>query len=137
MPTESGRLSRQVAEFDAALGRPDGPLVRARTLDEADAIIQFTGYRRAFDDKGESEDWWAGQFKLLTTPAPRTGFAPAVPEHFKLLVIGRASWYAEPAVELLARTLERALGRESPPKKDGRDQERVAEQVARALRSPP
>jgi hypothetical protein len=134
MPAESGRLSRQVAEFDAALGRSGGPLLRARTLDEADAIIQFTGYRRAFDDKGESEDWWEGQFKLLTPPVPRTGFAPAIPEHFKLLVIGRASWYAEPAVELLARTLERALGRESRPKKDGRDQERAAEQVARALR---
>jgi hypothetical protein len=126
MPTESGRLSRQVAEFDAALGMPGGPLLRARTLDEADAIVHFTGYRRAIDGKGESEDWWEGQFKLLTPPVPRTGFAPAVPEHFKLLVIGRPSWYAEPAVELLARTLERALGREARPKKDGRDQERAA-----------
>jgi hypothetical protein len=126
-PTESGRLSRQVAHFDAALGMPGGPLQRARTLAEADAIVQFTGYRRTLDDKGESENWWEGQYKLLTPPSPRAGYAPAVPEQFMLLVIGRPSWYAEPAVELLADALGRALGRELPPKPEGRDRTRTIE----------
>jgi hypothetical protein len=119
MPSESGKLSRHVARFDEALAMSRGPLVRAANLAEADAVVEFTEYRRAVDEKGDTEDWWTGQFRLLTPPARDARLAPAVPERFKLLVIGRISRDVEPAIELLGKLLARALGREPRPARDG------------------
>jgi hypothetical protein len=119
IPTGSAKLARQVARFDDALRKANGRIVQANTLADADAVVQFTNYRRAVDDKGESEDWWYGHFKLLTPPVGGDEAAPEVPPLFQLLVIGREDWEVEPAVELLGRTLARALGLEAPAKDDG------------------
>jgi hypothetical protein len=113
VPSEPAKLARQVSRFNETLGESRGPLVSARSLSEADAVVQFTKYRRAFDQKGESEDWWEGEFQLLTPPVRGAQLA-APPKPFMLLVIGREDWQVGPAVELLARTLARALGREHP-----------------------
>ena len=116
VPTESGRLTRQVSRLNDALLRSESHIVAAQGLRDADAVVQITGYRRAFDDKGESEDWWEGQFKLLTPAARDAKSAPAAPERFKLLVIGREDGEVKPALDLLSNALARALGRESPKK---------------------
>jgi hypothetical protein len=109
-PSESGRLSRQVSRFTEELRALRGPLVAARGLSEADAIVRFTKYRRAFDAKGESEDWWEGEYRLLTPPL-RDAQLASPPKPFMLLVIGREEWQVAPALDLLAQTLARALGR--------------------------
>ena len=110
-PQEPESLSHQVLRFSEELNRSHGLLVAARNLPDADVVVQFTKYRRAFDHKGESEDWWEGQFQLLT-PAPLGAQLASPPKPLVLLLIGRHEWEIAPAVELLARTLARALGRE-------------------------
>ena len=117
MPSESGKLPRQVARLHRALAAARGPLVRAITLAEADAIVEFTGFRHAIDEQGVSHDTWEGEFKLLASQAHEAAPAPAIPERFRLLVFGRESWEVEPAVALLEWTLARALGREPRSKK--------------------
>jgi hypothetical protein len=117
IPGESGKLARQVALLDSALALSRGPLQRATALEEADAVVQFTRYRRTLNDKGVPRDWWEGQFKLLTPPAHDAGVGRRVPERFTLLVIGPESWQVEHVVDLLARTMARALGRELRPRK--------------------
>jgi len=119
IPGGSGQLARQVARFDDALRKANGRIVQAHTLADADAVVQFTSYRRAFDDKGESEDWWYGQFKLLRPPVRDAQATPGTSPLFQLLVIGREDWEVEPAVELLGRALARALGLEKATAKDG------------------
>lgn len=116
IPGGSGTLARQVALLNGALPTSRGSLRRAAALDEADAIIQFTGYRRTRDDKGVSLDWWEGQFKLLTPAARAAGSARGL-EHFTLVVIGREASDVDPVVDLLARTMAQALDRESRPTK--------------------
>lgn len=115
-PGESGELSRHVARFDESLKRSRGPLVRARTLSQADVIVQLTSYRRAVDEKGQTQDWWEGEWKPLkaSTSDAHARLGPAIPERFALLVIDRVTGDAEAAVELLADVLSRALRREPP-----------------------
>jgi hypothetical protein len=113
--SESSPLSRHVAHFEQSLKRSSGPLVRVATLSEADVIVQFTAYRRTVGDKGQTQDWWQGEFKPLKVSLRDTRLGPPVPERFALLVADRVSGDAEAAVELLAKLLSRALGRESPP----------------------
>lgn len=119
MPAGSDELTRQVGRLNDALLKSGTGIVAAPSLLEADAVVQITGCRRAFDGKGESENWWEGQFKLLTPAAPDARSASTTPERFKLLVIGREDWEVKPALDLLSNTLARALGRELPRK--GRD----------------
>jgi len=117
MPEPSGKLSRRVALFDKALSSYRGRMSRAH-LGDAEVIVEFTGYRRTIDAKGVSQDWWDGQYQLVTPPARRARLQRADPERFSLLVIGRESWEVEPAVDLLARMLAKALGREARPAKN-------------------
>jgi len=117
MPGESGKLPRQVARLHRALAAARGPLVRATTLAEADAVVEFTGFRHAIDEKGVSHDTWEGEFKLLAASVQEPAPVPAIPERFQLLVFGHESWEVEPAVRLLEWTLSRALGREPASKK--------------------
>jgi hypothetical protein len=102
--------------LDRALASSTGFLIPARTLEEADVILRFTRYRRTVNDKGVTQDWWDGEFRLLTPSAADTELRGEVPNRFSLLVIGRESWEIEPVVDLLARTMARAFGRESRPK---------------------
>jgi hypothetical protein len=114
MPSEPDPLSPHVARFKESLKRSRGPLVSAATLSEADVIVQFTSYRRAVDGQGQTQDWWHGEYKVLQPSVRDTRLGPAIPERFALVVIDRISGDAESAVGLLARTLLRALRRESP-----------------------
>ena len=109
MPTASGRLARQVSRFEDALRRSTGRLVRADSLADADAVVQFTAYRRTVDDKGASQDWWYGQYRLLK-PDRQNANGPRSAERFGLVVMDREDWQVEPALELLGVTLARALG---------------------------
>ena len=115
MPEPSGKLSGRVALFDQALSTYRGRMLRALDLGDAEAIVQFTGYRRTIDANGVPKDWWDGQYQLVSPLARRAKLPRAKPQRFSLLVIGRESWEVEPAVDLLARMLAKALGREARP----------------------
>ena len=109
MPTESGRLGHQVAQLEDALRRSTGRVVRAKSLADADAVVQVTTYRRVVNDKGESQDWWYGQYSLLKHPRQVAGGQRSA-ERFVLVVMDREDWQVEPALELLGVTLAKALG---------------------------
>jgi hypothetical protein len=111
IPAESGKLGKQVALLDRALAESRGFLSRAGSLEEADAIVQFTRYRRTVDDKGATTDWWDGQYRLLTAPARDARLHEEVPSRFSLLIIDQEPWQMRTVIDLLARTLARALGR--------------------------
>jgi hypothetical protein len=111
MPAPSGKLSRRVALFDQALSGYQGRMSRARGLGDAEAIVEFTGYRRTIDANGVSHDLWDGQYQLVTSTARRARLPRAEPQAFSLAVIGHESRELEPAVDLLARMLARV----SPP----------------------
>jgi len=115
IPAESGKLSKQVALLDRALAESRGFLSRAGSLDEADAVVQFTRYRQTVDDKGVTSDWWDGQYMLLTAPARDVRLHGEVPSRFSLLIIDQEPWQIRSVVDLLARTLARALGRQARP----------------------
>jgi hypothetical protein len=117
IPSESGRLSKQVALLDRALAESRGFLSRAKSLEEADAVVQFTGYRVTVDDKGVTSDWWEGQYRLLVTPGRDVRLDRGVPNRFKLLIIDQEPWQMRTVVDLLARTLARALGRQARPER--------------------
>lgn len=119
IPTESGKLSKQVALLDRALAESRGFLSRARSLDEADAVVEFTRYRQTVDDKGVTSDWWDGQYRLLTAPAREMRPHGEAASRFSLLIIDQESWEMRPVVDLLARTLARALGRQARPEEAG------------------
>jgi len=82
-------------------------------------VVQFTNHRHVVDEKGEPQDWWYGQFKLLHPPVHDADTPAEMSPLFQLVVFGHDEWQTEPAVELLGRTLARALGLERPAKKDG------------------
>jgi hypothetical protein len=109
MPGESGKLARQVTQFEDALRRSRGRVVRAASLADADAVVQFTAYRRVISDKGEPQDRWYGHYVLLNAPSQGAGSVGGA-TRFGLIVIGREDWQVEPVVELLGVTLGRALG---------------------------
>jgi len=112
IPRESSELSRQAARLEDAIAELRGPLVPADSLAEADAVVQLTDHRRRLAENGESEDFWDGQFKLLTPPARRTRFSLPVAERFTLVVVGRDKADVTGLVEqALARALAKALGR--------------------------
>ena len=119
VPAESGQLSKQVALLDRALAESRGFLSRAASLDEADAVVQFTRYRQTVDDKGVTSDWWDGQYRLLTAPAREMRPHGEAASRFSLLIIDQESWEMRPVVDLLARTLARALGRQARPEEAG------------------
>ena len=116
IPTGSSRLARQVARLNDALGKSKGRIVQANTLQDADAVVQFTNYRRVVDAKGESEDWWYGEYFLLKRPirppVPPPGAVPGVPQSptFVVVVYGREDWEVEPVVEVLGQTLANVFG---------------------------
>jgi hypothetical protein len=117
MPSGSAKLIRQVTQFEDALRHSQGPVVQARSLAEADAVVQFTEYRRRVDDKGVSQDWWYGNYVLLkeSSQEPRsTGGA----NRFTLIVIDREDWQVEPVLELLGTTLRRALRQDRDSQED-------------------
>lgn len=126
MPAESGKLGKQVARLDRALAESRGFLSRAGSLDEADAVVHFTGFRQTLDEKGVRSDWWDGQYRLLTTPARDVRLRGEVPSRFSLLVIEQESWEMKPVVGLLARTLARALGRQARPEEADSDDNSAA-----------
>jgi hypothetical protein len=107
-PGGSARLTRQVTQFEDALRRSQGPIVRATSLAEADAIVQFTAYRRVIDGKGVPQDWWYGHYVLLKTPS-QDARSVAGAKRFALVVIDREDWQVEPVLDLLGTTLRRAL----------------------------
>jgi hypothetical protein len=115
IPAESGKLSKQVTLLDRALAESRGFLLRADSLDEADAVIQFTRYRQTVDDKGVTSDWWDGQYRLLAAPARNVRLNDEVSSRFSLLVIDQQPGQIKRVVDLLARTLARALGRQARP----------------------
>lgn len=92
-----------MARLNEALLNSSRHVVAAPSLSEADAVVQITEYRHVLNDKGESVDWWHGQFKLLTPAARGAGSAAAAPERFTLLVVGRERREAEAALKLLWR----------------------------------
>ena len=116
MPSESGRLGRQVAQLEDALRRSTGRVVRAESLADADAVVQVTTYRRLVNEKGESQDWWYGQYSLLKRPRHVAGGQRSA-ERFGLVVMDREDWQVEPALELLGLTLAKALGLAPSPAK--------------------
>jgi hypothetical protein len=128
IPNGSAKLARQVTRFDDALRKSGARVVRANTLADADAVVQFTNYKRLIDDKGEPQDWWYGQFKLLKPPVRKGHGAPKTSPPFCLVVFGHDDWQVEPAVELLGRTLARALGLEKSTKETELSEGRAAEQ---------
>jgi hypothetical protein len=108
MPSGSAKLTRQVTQFEDALRHSRGPVVQARSLAEADAVVQFTAYRRRVDDKGVPQDWWYGHHLFLKGSSQErrsTGGA----KRFTLVIIDREDWQVEPVLELLGTTLRRAL----------------------------
>jgi hypothetical protein len=105
IPTESGKLGAQVALLDRALAESRGFLSRAAGLDEADVVVQFTRYRWTVDDKGTTQDWGDGQFRLLTAPTRDVRLHGKVPSRFSLLIIGREPWEMKPAVSFGRRGL--------------------------------
>jgi len=109
MPAESGRLGRQVAQLEDALRRSTGRVVRAESLADADAVVQVTTYRRSVNEKGESQDWWYGQYSLLRRMKEGAG-RQRTAEPFALVVMDREDWQVEPALELLGVTLAKAMG---------------------------
>jgi len=115
MPRESGELSRQVARLDDAIAELNGPLVAAKSLADADVVVQFTRYQRKVGREGEPQDWWSGQFKLLVPPARIAALLPT-PERFGLMLVGQDKTDARHTIEALARMLSRAVGRQTQPR---------------------
>ena len=115
-------IDRLVEEGFSALGGPlldEGGamlVVRADSLADADAVVQFTAYRRVVRDKGEPQGWWYGHYVLLRAPSHKAHSVPGA-ERFTLVVIGREDWQVEPALEMLGTTLSRALGPTPYPQK--------------------
>jgi hypothetical protein len=108
MPSGSAKLTRQVTQFEDALRHSQGPVVQARSLAEADAVVQFTAYRRRVDDKGVPQDWWYGHYLFLKGSwQERRSIGGA--KRFSLVVIDREDWQVEPVLEVLGTTLRRAL----------------------------
>ena len=116
MPAESGRLARQVSRFEDALRRSSGGVVRAQSLLDADAVVQFTSYRRLLPAGGKSQDWWYGQYKLLTATGEGDR-AQASIKPFAFVVGDCEDWQVERALDLLGATLARALGWPPQPSK--------------------
>jgi hypothetical protein len=75
-------------------------------LAEADAVVEFTSYRRVIVDKGKPQDRWSGQY-LLLQPAPHG--RPGA-QRFNFVVIDREDWQVEPVLEMLANRLGSELG---------------------------
>lgn len=117
LPADGGKLTRQVALLDRALAESRGFLSRARSLDEADVLVEFTGFRQTVDDKGVPLLWWYGQYRLLTTPVRDVRLRKETPSRFSMVLADELPWNMKPVVDLLSRTLARALGREARPQK--------------------
>jgi hypothetical protein len=109
MPKGSETLARQVSRFDDALRRSTGRIAWAGSLVEADAVVQFTNYRRTINHEGKSADWWYGQYKLLSPPPQHDATSRPSVEPFMFVVGDVEDWQVEPAVNLLADRLARAL----------------------------
>jgi len=112
IPDDSGLLAKQVALLNRELAASRGFLLRARSLDDADLVVEFTRYRSTMNDKGDIQHWWDGQVRLLAPPTPDVRLSEDV-SRFSLLIIGRESWEIEPVVDLLERWLAKALGRQA------------------------
>jgi len=121
VPRGSSELSRQAAGLEDAIAALGGPLVVANTLADADAVVQLTDHRRRVAENGETEDWWDGQFKLLT-PVRKTRFPVPVAERFSVVIWQNKADVTGLIAQALARTLAKALGREiretRPPGKE-------------------
>jgi hypothetical protein len=109
MPKGSQTLARQVSRFDDALRRSTGRIAWAGSLVDADAVVQFTNYRRTVNHEGKSADWWYGQYKLLSPPPQQESASRPSVEPFIFVVGDAEDWHVEPAVNLLAEHLARAL----------------------------
>jgi len=116
MPSGSAKLERQVARLERALREPRASVVQARSLAEADVVVQFTAFRHTIDDKGVASNFWEGELQVLSPSARDAGLARDGAKPFAFLVVGRETWEMEPAVALLARTLADALGRGRRPR---------------------
>lgn len=115
MPRETGELSRAVARIEDAMKGPDGPVAAAQSLADADAVVQFIRYQRKVGEKNEPQEWWLGQFKLLTAPRSRAAVLFPTPERFGLALMGQDNVDALHVVGALARILSKALGHEERP----------------------
>ncbi len=109
MPGEPGKLAQQVRQFEDALRTSRGPVGRASSLAEADAVVEFTAYRRMVGDKGKPQDWWYGHYILLQAPSQGARSIQGA-KRFTLVVIDREDRQVEPVLELLGTTLGGALG---------------------------
>jgi hypothetical protein len=107
VPGGSVALARQVRLFEDALRRSRGPVARAVSLAEADAVVQFTAYRRVISE-GKPQDWWYGHYILLQAPSQETSSAGA--KRFAFVVMDREDWQVEPVLKMLGTTLGGALG---------------------------
>jgi hypothetical protein len=111
IPRESSELSRQAARLEDAIAAVGGPIVLANRLADADAVVQLTDHRRRVAENGETEDWWDGQFKLLT-PVRRTRFPVPAAERFSVVIWRDKADVTGLIAQALAQTLAKALGRE-------------------------
>jgi hypothetical protein len=109
MPAEAGKLAQQVKRFEDALRRSRGPIARAAYLGEADAVVEFTSYRRVTSDNAKPQDWWSGHYVLLQPP-PQGNRRFARAQRFAYVVIDREDWQVEPVLNMLGTTLSGALG---------------------------
>jgi hypothetical protein len=107
MPGGSIELARQVRLFEDALRRSRGPVARAASLADADAVVEFTAYRRVISE-GKPQDWWYGRYILLQAPAAEATTAGA--KRFVFVVGDREDWQVEPVLNMLGTTLGGALG---------------------------
>lgn len=126
-PGQSDALARQVRLFEGALGRSRAPVARAASLAEADAVVQFTAYRRVISE-GKPQDWWYGHYVVLHAPSQDASGTGA--KRFAFVIIDREDWQLEPALDTLGRILGRALGLApaSPPSRSqegGRSRQEV------------
>ena len=106
MPGGDHSLARQVRLVEDALRRSDGPVARANSLADADAVVQFTAYHRVIRE-GKSQDWYYGHYVLLHAQSGQS-FAGA--KRFGMIAIESEDWQVEPVLRMLGRTLGAALG---------------------------
>jgi hypothetical protein len=100
-PGNTGPLAQQVRSIENALRESRESVALASSLADADAVVQFTGYSRIMRD-GKSQDRYRGHYVLLQQGG--------TPQRFGMVAFETEDWQVEPVLEMLGRTLGRALG---------------------------
>ncbi len=118
MPTESGRLARQISRLNDALVKSQTHIVAAPSLDAADAVVRVSDYRQTTNPQGTLQNWWEVEIKLLAPVPDGTKDVRSIPKRQFLVVSGREDWETEPVLNLLSEVIARALGRRHASAKD-------------------